>query len=156
MENKNYGKNMKLVTSYWKSGKTFRMFPVTENDCPFAEVIYDPLTDTLVLLTKNEKENLQMVPRLDNDGNNVPAKRVNSQTPHINFAQQRITMRVQGEHYIIERDEAEEFIKDFAVNSDTFDYKKFFKEEQKPESKIIMPDTPVITDKAGAKLTVEK
>ena len=65
-----YGKNMKAYTSHWNDRETFKLFPTT-NDCPFAEVIYDPTRTLLVVISKFKKQNLQLVPKLDDNGNPI-------------------------------------------------------------------------------------
>ncbi len=152
-----YGKNMKLVKSFWKNGETFRMIPV-DSSTPYEEMIYDPMTDMLVLLSKTEKENLQFLPRLDDDGD--PQKRKTPRTkenPGPPYKQQRVSMRVQTEHFIVSQEEMIEWVHEFAVNADKFDFQKYFvKQDAQKDQKIITPQTPVLTDTAGAPLRVEK
>tara|TARA_R110000751_G_scaffold33547_1_gene83551 strand:- start:64 stop:510 length:447 start_codon:yes stop_codon:yes gene_type:complete len=138
-----YGKNMRLYTSYWGESKTFKLMPVLEN-CPFVEAIYDPLTDMLVVISKNKKQNLQFVPRLDENGNKVKSK-VPKQNS-VPYKEQRLSMDVLQEHYLIERSEQELFINQFTVNIEDFDYQKFFKTD---EPEIMVPETAPLLDDKG-------
>lgn len=137
-----YGKNMRLYTSYWGESKTFKLMPVVES-CPYVEAIYDPLTDMLVVISKNQKQNLQLVPRLDENGNKV--KSTKPKQNNIPYKEQRVTMDVLQEHYLIDREEQENFLMKFAVNMDSYDYEHFFK---KDEAELVIPEaTPLVDDK---------
>tara|TARA_R110002020_G_scaffold29571_7_gene93214 strand:- start:6913 stop:7353 length:441 start_codon:yes stop_codon:yes gene_type:complete len=144
-----YGKNMILITSYWSNKDTFKMIPVT-NDCPFSEVIYDPSTTLLVVIGRTSKENFQMVPRLDEDGNpqRVKKPRDNGKT----YKEQRTTLKVLHEHYITERAEQEAFLKTFAVNFDSYDYSKFLRDVDK-EPMLMDVEKPTLVDEQGKPLS---
>ncbi len=145
-----YGKNMLLITSYWANKDTFKMIPIT-NDCPFSEVIYDPSTTLLVCIGKTSKENFQMVPRLDEDGNSQRVKkpRDNGKT----YKEQRTTLNVLHEHYIVEKDEQESFIKSFAVNVEEYDYTKFLRDvDKEPMLDLMEPEKPALINEQGKPL----
>jgi len=144
-----YGKNMLLITSYWSDKDTFKLMPIT-NDCPFSEVIYDPSTTLLVVIGKTSKENFQMVPRLDEDGNPQPVKKpkANGKT----FKEQRTTLNVLHEYYIVEREEQESFIKSFAVNAEDYDYDRFLRNIDK-EPAIMEVEKPTLVDESGKPLS---
>jgi hypothetical protein len=130
MANPKYGQNMLLITSYWGNADTFKLIPITD-DCPYAEVIYDPATTLLVVISKIQKENFQMVIKLDSDGNPIQAKK-----PKANgkpYAEQRSRLNTLQEYYLPEKEEQEEFVKSFAINADTFDFKKFMKDLEAPD-----------------------
>jgi hypothetical protein len=130
MANPKYGKNMLLITSYWGNADTFKLIPIAD-DCPYAEVIYDPATTLLVVISKIEKENFQMVIKLDSDGNPIQAKK-----PKANgkpYAEQRSRLNTLQEYYLPEKEEQEEFVKSFAVNADSFDFKRFMKDLDAPD-----------------------
>jgi hypothetical protein len=141
-----YGKNMQLYTSYWGESKTFKLMPIEES-CPYVEAIYDSMTDMLVVISKNRKQNLQLVPRLDENGNSIKSK-VPKQNS-VPYKEQRVTMDVLQEHYLIDRSEQENFIAAFAINTKDFDYKQFFKKE---EEKIMVPETAPLLDDKGVPL----
>jgi hypothetical protein len=143
-----YGKNMLMITSYWSDKDTFKLIPVN-NECPYSEVIYDPSTTLLVVIGKTSKENFQMVPRLDEDGNPMPSKKVRANGK--SYKEQRTTLNVLHEYYIVEKDEQESFIKQFAVNADTYDYSKFLREIDK-EPTIMAVEKPSLVDADGKPL----
>lgn len=125
MSKTQYGQNMKLITSYWSKADTFKLMPIND-DCPYSEVIYDPRSTLLVVVSKSGKPQYTMVEKLDDDGELVKAKR-----PKANgkpWKEQRVMMDTLTEHYIPVKEEQEEFIKEFAVNADTFDYSKFLRD----------------------------
>ena len=150
------GKNMLLVTGYWQNGDTFKLLPLTK-ECPYSEVIYDPNTTLLVVISKLAKPQFQMVPRLDDNGN-----KVRSTKPKQNgkdYKEQRTTIDVFTEYYIVEKKEQEAFVEMFAANTDTYDYKKYMKELEPQEMgasgpagpDMILPETKII-DQSGKPL----
>ncbi len=141
-----YGKNMRLYTSYWGESKTFKLMPIKES-CPYVEAIYDSMTDMLVVISKNRKQNLQLVPRLDENGNSIKSTKPKQNS--VPYKEQRVTMDVLQEHYLIDRSEQEAFIAQFAVNTSDFDYEQFFKKE---EEKIMVPETAPLLDDKGVPL----
>ena len=149
---KNYGKNMLLITSYWGEADTFKLIPVN-NDCPYIEVIYDPTTTLLVVISKLGKENFQMVPRLDDNGSPI-----RSNKPKENgkpYKEQRTTIKVLQEYYLVEKKEQDAFIKSFAVNADKFDYAKYMRDIEKEAKKgKKKEDKGSIVDKEGIPMTM--
>lgn len=144
-----YGKNMLLITSYWSDKDTFKLIPITD-DCPYSEAIYDPATTLLVVIGKTSKENFQMVPRLDEDGNPMPVKkpRANGKT----YKEQRTTLSVLHEYYIVDKDEQESFIKAFAVNEKHYDYNRFLRNIEE-EPTIMKVEKPTLVDESGKSLS---
>lgn len=145
-----FGKNMLLITSYWGNVDTFKMIPLTE-DCPYAEVIYDPATTLLVVISKIVKENFQMVPTLDKDGNLVKAK--NPKSNGKPFAEQRSRLNTLQEYYLPNEEEQKSFIQMFAVNAGSYDYEKFIKEaSNKSEPALFKPEKLSLVDENGMPL----
>lgn len=149
MANPKYGQNMLLITSYWGSSDTFKMIPITE-DCPYAEVIYDPATTLLVVISKIQKENFQMVIKLDSDGNPIQAKKPKSNGKP--YAEQRSRLNTLQEYYLPDEKEQKEFVKSFAVNAGYFDYEKFMKDLNKPDI-MKSEQTLSLVDEKGMPLT---
>jgi transcriptional regulator of acetoin/glycerol metabolism len=150
-----HGKNMMLLTTYWGENKTFKLMPVN-NDCPYMEVIYDTTTDMLVVITNNTKQNLQMVPKIDDDGNVIAAKKPkNNGKP---FKEKQVLIEMPQEFYFIERAEQEEFIKQYAVNATKFDYAQFFTslEEQLEKKVIAAPEAAPLVDANGKPIKAAK
>lgn len=115
--------NMLLTTSTWKDGKTFKMIPVT-TDCPFVECIYDAEVNVLAVIGAAKKDTFHMLTKLDPNGDpetrKIPAKNGNP------FKEERRSVETFQEYYIETQSEIEEFVKMFARNAETFDFRKFF------------------------------
>jgi hypothetical protein len=135
----NHGSNMRLITTYWGQSKTFKLMPVN-NDCPYMEVLYDPSVGMLVALSKTMKENYEMLPQLDNEGELVHAKKAKRNGNK--FKEERRLMKVPQEFYMTERDEQEAFINLFATNAEEYDFKKYL--DIKP------PEPSQVLQKQGA------
>ena len=121
------------------------------------EVIYDPSMEMLAVLSKTMKENYEMLPKLDDDGEIIHSKK--SRASGKKFKEERRLVKVPQEYYLIERAEQEEFIKEFAVNADTYNWKQYLDAKLAGSSNIIQevkPEAGVITDKAGKPLTAVK
>ena len=122
---------MKLVTAPWQNGSSFRLIPVSK-DCPFAEGIYDPTSKILVLMSVIKKETLHMMPKLDENGDPLKSRvRQNGKQ----YKEERKSLETFTEHYISEKEEIEEIIKEHAVNADKFDFKKYM-----VDPSIIVPE----------------
>jgi len=140
MSNKtNYGANMLLFTTFWGQHKTFKLMPINQ-ECPYMEVIYDPTVQMMVAMSKTMKENYEMLPKLDDDGEFIATKKAKVNGRKIK--EERRLMSVPQEFYLIERDEQEAFIKTFAVNADEYNYKQYLDIVPKGESAILKPVEP--------------
>jgi len=131
------GANMRLFTTYWGQEETFRMMPIT-TDCPFMEVIYHPSAGMLIAMSKTMKQNYEMLPKLDDDGEWIHAKKAKRNGSKMK--EERRLMEVPQEHYMTVRKEQEEFIALFATNADEFDFKKFLDIEPPKESAILQKE----------------
>jgi len=133
------GKNMMLITSPFRNMPSFSLIPVS-NDSPFVEAMFDPSSSILAVISKVSKQSFHMVPRLDNNGQPERLKVPNKETGKVH-KEQRISMETFSEFYITEKEEILNFIKVFAINSDSFDYDKFMETDVKETktSNIIMP-----------------
>jgi hypothetical protein len=114
---------MLLVTSTWGPAKTFKMMPVS-NDCPFNECIFDVQSKVLAIISKQSKESLHMLPKLDDKGDIVRLK-IGKKEDGKDYAEERKMLSTFYEYYIIEKEEIEGFIKHFAANADEFDYMQY-------------------------------
>jgi hypothetical protein len=94
------------------------MIPINQ-ECPYVEVFYDPEEKVLVVLSKEKKESMTLVPKLDEYGN---ATKKNNR-PLVD----RQRMNYFKEYYIKKPEEVEAFIQLFAINADGFDYEKSLK-----------------------------
>lgn len=116
-----------LVSGNWGPYTTFKLIPVTST-CPYVEAIYDPSGKILAVISKNIKAAYHMVPKLDDNGDQVPMK-VKQRANGKNFKEQRIMMDTYQEYYITQADEITELIEAFAMNADKYDYKKIMETE---------------------------
>jgi hypothetical protein len=118
--------SMMLVTSNWANTESFSLMPIN-NECPFVEALYNPMAKTLAVIGKTTKDTFHMIPRLSDDGKPQPLK--SGATPEEPYKKQRVSQESYTEYYIVDQKEAEEFIKNFTVNHETFDYKKVLYKE---------------------------
>lgn len=118
------GGNMLLIKSSWNEGETFRMLPLSK-DCPYVECIFDPSTNVFVVISTVTKTTLHMLPKLDDNGDPAPLKmkRPNGRT----VKEERKTIETFQEFYIDDKDAIAELVNIFAINKDSFDYKKYIK-----------------------------
>ena len=151
MSNKTeYGNNMLIHTSYWGEHKTFKMMPVT-TDCPFVEAIYDRRNTLLVVIGKTPVEKYQLVPSLDDDGEPIKAKKPKSNGKA--HRESRAKMNLLHEHYITEREEIVNFVKQFGVNSDMYEYDKWIRDLEEEAKAIVQPEAAPLMDSNGTPLT---
>jgi len=143
------GQNMMLITSYWQDKDTFKLMPITD-DCPYMEAMYDPSTTLLVVLCKTTKENYHFVPKLDDNGRRIPIK--NPQAGENPYKEQRVLMNLQHEFYLTDPAEQEEFIKMFAINAGTYDYKRFHRDMSKEPTLMKVESAPLVNEQ-GLPLT---
>lgn len=107
-----------------KPAENFIGIPVSV-DCPFLELIFDPTTKVLAIVSKATKPQFQWVTRVDNNGSPVANK--NKVTlPNQPHQQQRILMDTYHEHYIRNPKEIKEFLKEYAINPD-YNFERFLK-----------------------------
>jgi hypothetical protein len=116
-------KSMMLITSTWGSNKTFKMIPVTQ-DCVFNEAIFDLDSKVLALISKEKKQSLHMVAKVNEWGDVVPMK-IGKRSNGKDYAEERKTLETFYEYYVENIEEIKEMIKMIAVNADTFDYTTF-------------------------------
>jgi|LakMenE01Jun11ns_1017448.scaffolds.fasta_scaffold8821348_1 hypothetical protein len=120
MTTSSVGKNMLLVHGTWGTSKTFKMIPASM-DCPYAEVLFDPESKLLAVISRFGKEVLHMVPRIDENGDPVYMK-VGKRGNGKEVKEQRVTINSFFEYYIMDKKDVEDFVKMYAINADTFNY----------------------------------
>jgi hypothetical protein len=116
-------KSMMLVTSTWGSSKTFKMIPVTQ-DCVFNEAIFDLDSKVLALISKEKKQSLHMVAKVNEWGDVVPMK-IGKRSNGKDYAEERKTLETFYEYYVENLEEIKEIIKMLAVNAESFDITSF-------------------------------
>ncbi len=117
---------MMLITGNWGQKKTFKMIPLT-NDCVYNEGIYDAENKVLALVSKEKKQSMHMVAKLDDFGDVKPMK-VGRRTNGKDYAEERKTLETYYEYYLDNPEEIKAFINMIAFNSDTFDVDQYLKE----------------------------
>jgi len=83
-------------------------------DCPYNEAIYDPEQKILAVISKECKETFQMVPKFDDKGDVLQAKRVRDNGK--NYAEERRALDTWYEYYLENADDIKAFIEWFAGN----------------------------------------
>lgn len=118
---------MMLIQSTWNEKQTFRMIPISES-CPYVECIMDPETKVFVIISKITRTTLQMLPKIDDNGDAMAVKgtRPNMRT----VREERHKLEVFQEFYVEDKTAVEGLIKIFAINANSFDYKAFMTAEE--------------------------
>ena len=130
---------MLLVTSTWGNRKTFRLIPAAV-DAPYNEGIYDPEVGVLALIGKDKKENLQMVPKLNNFGD-PEIMRIGKRPNGKEFAEERKMIETYYEYYVENKDEITNLVNMIAFNADTFDYGQYMTQVEAP----VETNSPIVT-----------
>ena len=115
-----------LITGNWGQNKTFKMIPVT-TDCPYNEAIYDADAKVLALVSKEKKQSMHMVAKLDDFGEVKPMK-VGRRANGKDYAEERKTLETYYEHYLENKEEIKALINMIAVNADSFDVDQYLKD----------------------------
>ena len=113
-------KSMFLISSSWAGSPTFKLIPVSQ-DCPYNEVIFDPSSKALAIISKETKTTLHMLPKLTDTGDVMRIK-VHKRENGKDYAETRINLETFYEYFIEEKSEILHFITSFAVNADNFDF----------------------------------
>jgi hypothetical protein len=103
------------------------MIPISES-CPYVECIMDPETKVFVIISKITRTTLQMLPKIDDNGDAMAVKgtRPNMRT----VREERHKLEVFQEFYVEDKTAVEGLIKIFAINANSFDYKSFMTVEE--------------------------
>lgn len=113
--------SMMLVTSSWGQQKTFKMIPISL-DCPYNEAIYDPQANVLALISKERKQTMHMMAKLNEWGDVVPMK-VGKRSNGKDYAEERKTLETYYEYFVEVPEEIEAIVNAFACNANEFDFK---------------------------------
>ena len=130
-------KTMMLITSSWGTKKTFKMIPATF-DCIFNEAIFDLDSKVLALISKEKKESLHMVARVNEWGDVVPMK-IGKRNNGKDYAEERKTLETFYEYYVEDISDIKDIVARLAINGDTFDINPFIeaKSETPKETNLI-------------------
>lgn len=104
------GKNMMIISVKWHGIESFKLMPVTET-CPYIEAIYDPQGKFLLVISKESKETLHMVPRLSESGDNMPKSGSKDEV-----RKQRIAIATYQEYYLEDKNDILQFIELFTMD----------------------------------------
>jgi len=116
-------KSMMLITSSWGTKKTFKMIPATP-DCIYNEAIFDLDSKVLALISKEKKESLHMVAKVNEWGDVVPMK-IGKRSNGKDYAEERKTLETFYEYYVEDVKDVKDIVARLAVNSDTFNITSF-------------------------------
>ena len=129
-------KSMMLITSTWSTRKTFKLVPITP-DAVYNEGIYDPENKVLALISKDKKQSMHMLPKLNEFGD-VQYLKIGKRANGKDFAEERKPLESFYEYYIEEADEIKTIVNLICINSEEFDLDKFMNAEStKQESNIL-------------------
>jgi len=146
MTNNVYGNNMLLFKSALGEHDTFRMIPVNK-ECPYLEVVYDPATTRLIVITKNNKQSFQFIPKVTGDGDLSMIK--GKPRPNgTQYREERVLVDIQDEFFIMDKEEQQVFVESFAVNADIFDFYKYLRDLD-TEPALVVPEKQGIVNKDG-------
>lgn len=109
-------KNMFVYSTDWYGQKSFRMLPISES-CPFNEVIFDPSTKVLAVISKDKKEKPQMLPKLNDKGQVIMLKTSATDANQQRYVEERRIMDTYYEYYLDNKEDIKSFIEVFAVNN---------------------------------------
>lgn len=123
-------KSMMLITSSWGNRKTFKMIP-TSTDSVYNEAIFDLDSKVLALISKEKKESMHMVAKLNEFGD-VQRLKIGKRDNGKDYSEERKTLETFYEYYIETEAEVKEFINLVAINAESFDYTQYL--EATPES----------------------
>ena len=90
--------------------------------------IFDADNKVLAVISKEKKESLHMLAKLNEFGDPQTMK-IGKRSNGKDYAEERKTLETFYEYYVENAQEVKDFINMFAINADSFDYNVFFKEE---------------------------
>ena len=137
-------KSMMLVKSAFGPMKSFKLIPISLN-CPFVECLFSPSEKIMVVITKTMKQSYHMIPKLDDNGDEIPVKgkpRANKKT----IKEERRLVDTYSEHYVVTEEEIRNIIDTFAVNPKAFDIDEFF-DTPDIQSELITPEKAPLIEK---------
>ena len=137
-------KSMMLVKSAFGPAKSFKLIPATLN-CPFVECLFSPNEKIMVVITKTMKQSYHMIPKLDDNGDEMPVKGKQRPDGKKPIKEERRLVDTFSEHYIVTQEEIINLIDTFAINPNAFDIDEFF--ETNHESELITPEKAPLTMK---------
>jgi hypothetical protein len=104
-------------------------------------VIFDVTTKVLAIISKESKESLHMLPKLNEQGD-VARLKLGKKENGKDYAEERKALVTFYEYYIENTNEAAEFVMNVAENAESFDFQQYInleipKEGMTPQNNII-------------------
>lgn len=129
--------SMMLVTSSWGNDKTFKLLPISP-ECPYNECIFDVTGKVLAIIGKEKKESFHMLPKLSDEGDVLHLK-IGKRPNGKDYREERKMLTTFYEYYVEKEEEVKDFVKMFAINSDSFDFLQYInkKVEAPKQSSLI-------------------
>lgn len=118
--------SMRLIKSVYNEQPTFRLIPITA-DCPYNEVIFEPINQVLAIVSKEKKPTFKMIARLTDNGD-AEISKIQRGAGKPAYKEQRVTIDSFYEYHLTDRIDITMFITKFAENEASFEYMKFFKD----------------------------
>jgi len=120
---------MLLITSSWGSKKTFKMIPASSNSV-YNEVIFDLDSKVLALISKEKKDSLHMLPKLNEFGDPEIMK-IGKRANGKEFKEERKNLETYYEYYIEDLNEIKYFIDKVAINAADFNFNQYLESSEK-------------------------
>jgi hypothetical protein len=106
--------SMLVYVALFEGYPTFKMLPLT-SECPFNEIVFDPRTGTLAIVSKDQKDRNMMVEKIGKDGSPIPIKgRLRDGEPATEL--ERRTMAQYYEYYVQNKEDQKAIVNHFALN----------------------------------------
>lgn len=122
-------KTMLLITSSWGSKKTFKMIPASSNSV-YNEAIFDLDSKVLALISKEKKDSLHMLPKLNEFGDPEIMK-IGKRANGKEFKEERKNLETYYEYYIEDLNEIKYFIDKVAINAGDFNFNQYLESSEK-------------------------
>lgn len=120
---------MLLITSSWGSKKTFKMIPASSNSV-YNEAIFDLDSKVLALISKEKKDSLHMLPKLNEFGDPEIMK-IGKRANGKEFKEERKNLETYYEYYIEDLNEIKYFIDKVAINAGDFNFNQYLESSEK-------------------------
>jgi hypothetical protein len=123
--------SMLLVGATWNNKKTFKLIPISK-EAPYIEAIYDKESKVFVIISKDTKTALHMLPSLDEAGAPIKiTKGAHAGKPR----QERRQIEVFMEYYLENKEDISNVISNLAINQ-SFAWQDFLVEEKEEKKKV--------------------
>jgi hypothetical protein len=109
----------------------------TAIECPYNECIYDPQANVLAVISKERKQTMHMMAKLNEWGDVVPMK-VGKRSNGKDYAEERKTLETYYEYFIEDPADIRKFVKQFAFNKETIDWEKYLTTSETKEPSVIL------------------